>query len=245
MNPFDANGGFNVKLGKQAKVRIKMGAENYEDVRAQDWKMNPSFSMQDLTPLGYNGKYEVPDQTSVDGSMTMFFRTDSKAQQKIIGLFADIYTRTSEEGGTETLIAAANSSLTVKARLFVDATHFYEVNIAIKGVSKGVSVGNKMSFDVTFSVQGLPKYIELISTVTLSPALVSVAEDATAQITPALVNAPSNYTLSWVSSDPVTASVDQNGLVTGMAAGTATITCEVLDWGIVVASATKVVTVTV
>jgi len=158
-------------------------------------------------------------------------------------MVANIETRTTEEG-PGTPVSVANSSLVVKARFFLDATHFYEAEIAIKGVSKGVSVGNKMSFDVTFSVRGVPKFVELVSSVALSPTTVTVAEDATAQITAAVTNPPSNYTLNWVSSAPLTATVDQNGLVTGVAAGSANITCEVLDWGVVVASASKAVTVT-
>lgn len=245
MNGFDANGGFNVKMGKQAKIKVKVGADAYENLRAQDWKLNPSFAMQDLTPLGYDGKYETPDQVTVEGSMAMFLRTDSKIQQKLIQLFSDIYTRTSEEGGTETLVAAANSALQMKARFFLDATHFYEADITIKGISQGVSVGNKMSFDVTFSVRGLPKYIELISTVALAPTTPSVDVGDTVQLTATVTNPPSGHTLNWVSSDLTKATVDSAGLVTGVAAGSADITCEVLDWGIVVASAVKTVTVSV
>lgn len=244
MNGFDSNGGFNVKMGKQAKVRMKVGADLWENVRAQDWKLNPSFAMQDLTPLGYEGKYEVPDQTTVELALTMLFRTDSKIHQRIISMFAPIVRRTTEDGEqTEQLISQANNALQLKARLFVDATHFYECEMTIKGVSQGVSVGNKMSFDVNASVRGLPKYVELETTVEATPGTASIGVAATQQLAANVVNPPSNYTLNWTSDTPAKATVDSTGLVTGITAGAAVITCEVLDWGVVVA--TDVVSITV
>lgn len=58
----------------------------------------------------------------------------------------------------------------------------------------------------------------------VAPSSASVAETETIQLSATLYPAGATGTITWTSSDNATATVDANGLVTGVAAGSATIT---------------------
>ena len=82
-----------------------------------------------------------------------------------------------------------------------------------------------------------------VASITISPSTVTKVVGQTQQLT---INwTPSDSTIktiaSWVSSDPTKATVDANGLVTAVAAGTTTITATTTDGA---KTATKLVTVT-
>ncbi|MBQ1298188.1 MAG: Ig-like domain-containing protein [Clostridiales bacterium] len=76
----------------------------------------------------------------------------------------------------------------------------------------------------------------------LSSAQESVVVNATVQLTASVV--PSGLTVTWTSSDTDVATVSSAGLVTGKAAGSATITATVEDSAHETDSATCAVTVT-
>jgi len=81
-----------------------------------------------------------------------------------------------------------------------------------------------------------------VTNVSISPAAVSVAAGTTAQLTATIT--PSNATnqnVTWGTSNSSVATVSSTGLVTGVAAGTATITVTTQDGG---KTATRTVTVT-
>ena len=75
----------------------------------------------------------------------------------------------------------------------------------------------------------------------LSSAQESVAVNGTVQLTASVV--PSGLTVTWTSSDTDVATVSNAGLVTGKAAGTATITAAVEDSAHNTDSATCAITV--
>lgn len=76
----------------------------------------------------------------------------------------------------------------------------------------------------------------------LSSAQESVEVDGTVQLAASVV--PSGLTVTWTSSDADVATVSNAGLVTGKAAGTATITATVEDSAHNTDSATCAITVT-
>lgn len=82
-----------------------------------------------------------------------------------------------------------------------------------------------------------------VATITLAPSTVSIAVAATQQLTPTVLPADAaNKVVTWTTSDATKATVSGTGLVTGVAAGTATITTTATDGSGVVG--TKLVTVT-
>jgi uncharacterized protein YjdB/beta-glucanase (GH16 family) len=81
-----------------------------------------------------------------------------------------------------------------------------------------------------FEVYGTPNVIVPVTGVTMSPTAVSVAVNATSQLTATV--APSNATnktVTWTTSNAAIATVSTTGLVTGKAAGSATITVTTQD----------------
>lgn len=69
-----------------------------------------------------------------------------------------------------------------------------------------------------------------VDTITLAPATVSIAVAATQQLTPTVLPAEAtNKEVTWTTSDATKATVSSSGLVTGVAAGTATITATAKD----------------
>ncbi|MFS4493972.1 PQQ-dependent sugar dehydrogenase [Maribacter sp. 2308TA10-17] len=71
-----------------------------------------------------------------------------------------------------------------------------------------------------------------VSGISLSPTTLTLSESQTAMLNPTIVpSGASDQSVSWSSSDAAIASVDTNGLVTGISEGTATITVTTNDGG--------------
>ena len=69
-----------------------------------------------------------------------------------------------------------------------------------------------------------------VAAVTVSPSSASIQVGLTVQMAATVVDGQGNEVsgdVSWTSSDPAVASVDSGGLVTGLVAGTATITATI------------------
>ncbi len=96
----------------------------------------------------------------------------------------------------------------------------------INGDGGEVSAEASYTFDVEGDTTLTAVFEELPATgITISPASLVVAEGRTGALTPqALPDGAKLGPVTWTSSDPAVASVDENGVVTGVAAGTAVIT---------------------
>ena len=82
------------------------------------------------------------------------------------------------------------------------------------------------------TLKGDTKYVPpvAVESVTVAPATSSVVVGATRQLNATVVPAgASNKTVQWASSDATVATVSATGLVTGVKAGTATITAKTVD----------------
>ncbi len=106
-----------------------------------------------------------------------------------------------------------------------EAVATVDQNGVVTGVSGGdVTIYARASADETvqaskmITVRQMPQRLELSGEERL---FIGYGQQLTALITPATTY---DLSVTWVSSDPAVASVDENGLVTGLAEGTATIT---------------------
>lgn len=136
--------------------------------------------------------------------------------------WTSIYSTTTGPGGVETL------NITGTGRY-----------IRMYGTVRATSYGYSL---YEFEVYGSPAASVPVSGVTLSPANASVSAGDNTQLTATV--SPSNATnsaITWSSSNPVVAIVNSSGQVTGVAAGSATITATTLDGSF---KATSSITVT-
>lgn len=102
---------------------------------------------------------------------------------------------------------------------------------------KDVSADSWLNFDY-LTVAGS----NAVSGVTVSPEVLSITDISSSQLTATVLpSGASNKTVTWSSSDENVATVSENGLVTGVAVGNATITVTTVDGG---KTATCAVTVT-
>lgn len=121
--------------------------------------------------------------------------------------------------------------------------------VSAAGVVTGVSAGSATitvrtvdgGFTATSSIL-VNNILVPVSGVTVTPATVTVAVGATAPLTAAVLPATaSNKSVTFTSSAPAVATVSATGVVTGVSAGSATITVRTVDGGF---TATSSVTVT-
>ena len=80
------------------------------------------------------------------------------------------------------------------------------------------------------------------NTITVSPASASIEKGKTTQLTSTITPNNANASVSWSSSDETIATVNQNGLVTGVAVGSATITATSTEDSTLIDTATITVT---
>lgn len=127
----------------------------------------------------------------------------------------------SSNNGIITLTAAANTG----------ATRSGTISVSGGGLSRTISVTQAAAGGANVAVTG----------VSVSPTTASLAVGATRTLTATV--APANATLktvTWSSSAPTIATVNSSGVVTAVAAGTATITVRTQDGGFTAASAITV-----
>ena len=128
----------------------------------------------------------------------------------------------SSNNGTITITAAANTGV---ARSGI-------VTVSGGGLSQAITVSQAAGGGTTVLVTG----------VSVSPVTASVAVGATTALTATVAPAnATNKTVTWSSSAPTIATVSTSGVVTGVGAGSATITVRTQDGGF---TATSIVTVT-
>jgi hypothetical protein len=154
--------GQNIKRGKEGFVRFGFPANHLgnpaftgELLRAyvQDWNLQNQFKNVDATPLGYgDGEWYIPDGVSQNGSCKFNFRVDSLALLGFISTYASII----DHGATpaEDVVSAPDSSIAITMQCFVDKKHYWELSIVLESISTGAAVGQTVSYDVSFKVNG-------------------------------------------------------------------------------------------
>jgi hypothetical protein len=153
--------GQNIKRGKEGFVRFAFPANHLGNtaftglpLRAyvQDWNLQNQFKNVDATPLGYDGEWHIPDGTAQNGSCKFNFRTDSLALLGFTSTFAAII----DHGATpaEDVRTEADASIEIKMQAFVDKKHYWEFIIVLESVSTGSTVGQTVSYDVSFKING-------------------------------------------------------------------------------------------
>lgn len=238
---YDANGGTQIIKGKTGTLELKVGTGAWKKAYIQDWALQNQFDNKDVTPMGYEGEWKIPDNVKSSGSSKFIFRSDSEVNAIFVGLFADVITKETE-GGSPTAVLVADPTIQIRLKLKKTPRIWYEVDITVESINDNLSVGNTNSFDVSWSVKGKPQYVKLTGAVAAlsGPATVGVGSDIT--LTPSVDGAAAGYTLVWTSATPATATV-VNGVVHGVAAGTSVITVDVKEGATTVATATKEITV--
>ncbi|XUV83561.1 Ig-like domain-containing protein [Enterobacter sp. TMH.L2] len=115
---------------------------------------------------------------------------------------------------------------------------YYHIGyMVVSGASDGGGVKEIVTYSLEFKLnegttfQVIPDEDQIAVTgVTVSPKTVSIAVGATRQLTANIAPADAtNKAVTWSSSDATKATVSNTGLVTGVAAGTATITATTAD----------------
>ena len=100
--------------------------------------------------------------------------------------------------------------------------------VAFRGSMSGNAVFGELSNVVATSTLSNPPPAPIVSSVTISPASVSVAVGATSALQATVKdqngNAMTGQTVTWSTNDAAVATVNSTGVVTGVAAGSATIT---------------------
>ena len=115
-----------------------------------------------------------------------------------------------------------------------DYSHTYRVELA-NGDDIIKSLYSRVSADISELADATAVYD--VESVTLDKTELSLAEGGTGQVTATCTpDTASDLTVSWASSDTAIATVDNAGLVTAVAAGTATITASSNDESSVIAS---------
>src|SRR5262249_23919682 len=110
-----------------------------------------------------------------------------------------------------------------------------KAKVSQTGLVSGVAAG---TVSVTARSEGVTGQASITVTATavpvasirVTPAAVSVAVGSTSQLSAATLDAPANPlsgpSVTWTSADPTKVTVSQTGLVTGIAAGTASVTAQ-------------------
>ena len=116
----------------------------------------------------------------------------------------------------------------------------------VVGVGAGMSTITARTVDGGFTATSVVTVTTLggpqVTGITVAPATASIQVGATQTLTATVAPAnAANKAVTWASSNPAVASVSASGVVTGVAAGTATITVRTVDGGF---TATSVITVT-
>jgi len=115
-----------------------------------------------------------------------------------------------------------------------DYSHTYRVELA-NGDDIIKSLYSRVSADISELADATAVYD--VESVTLDKTELSLAAGGTGQVTATCTpDTASDLTVSWASSDTAIATVDNAGLVTAVAAGTATITASSNDESSVIAS---------
>jgi uncharacterized protein YjdB len=100
--------------------------------------------------------------------------------------------------------------------------------VAFRGNMNGNAVFGELSNVVAASTSSNPTPPPVVTTVTVSPASASVAVGATSALQPTVKdqngNAMTGQTVTWSTNNSAAATVNSSGVVTGVAAGSATIT---------------------
>ena len=126
----------------------------------------------------------------------------------------------------EAVVAPAQASQAV--RWESSAPSVASVNL-LSGMVTGVALGSatvtaKSVADPSKTDTCAVTVVSNPASISASPSSISIAELATQQITASVLPATAPQTLSYVTGDPAVATVDGSGLVTGVAAGSTTIT---------------------
>jgi len=144
------------------------------------------------------------------------------------------------------LIAPANATnKAVTWSSSVPAVATVNASGVVTGVAPGSTVVTARTLDGGFTDSTVVTVTSIntpVTGLTLTPAAISLAVGSTASLTAAVTPAnATNKTVLWSSSAPTVATVNTSGVVTGIAAGTATITGKTQDGGF---TSTSVATVT-
>lgn len=150
---YDATGGTKLITGLTGKGMVKVGSGTEVPVWLQDWSLQTQFKTIDATPIGYSGEWKVQAGQNSSGSCKMNFRTDSKGQEDLVKMFFNV---TIEE--TTPVVTVADNTPVVVWKFYTNATDYIEATIIIESANLALSSGNAMSFDVSFSVKGVPTY---------------------------------------------------------------------------------------
>jgi uncharacterized protein YjdB/Leucine-rich repeat (LRR) protein len=103
-------------------------------------------------------------------------------------------------------------------------------NGMVTGVSTGTSTITAKTVDGGFEAKCTITVINPITIITLNKAIASVEAGKTVMLTATLKpDNNSNKAIAWSSNNSAIATVDNNGIVTGVSAGTATVTAKVVD----------------
>jgi len=144
-------------------------------------------------------------------------------------------------GATTTFVSSNSAIATVSNTGLVTGVSQGSATITATSVSGSTSVTGTSVVTVTAPVQ-----IPVLTNVTVSPLTASIIVGATQQLTVATVDQNGTAitsTLTYSSSDPAKATIDNNGLVSAISPGTSTITVTAVN-GTTTLSGTATITVT-
>lgn len=149
-------------------------------------------------------------------------------------------------GDQSSIAGAATADLTCAVKEYfgfsVDVAYIVAYNSAPATVANPI-IKAEIASRIANQPLGMPVYVSNLNeaaTLTLDKSSVSIAVSGTSQVT--ATTAPNAYVVNWSSDDTGVATVDQTGLITGVAAGTCTVTASISVYGV---TYTETVAVTV
>jgi uncharacterized protein YjdB len=248
-----------VSLGSDTNAHVENGYAilNMSDISFPADGTTPS-SINDILPLLFSetGTYTFDD-------MTLYYKDLNGLQQTVkinpvtinvtanfvpvTGVIVDPATLNLRPSDTYTLKATVSPSNATNQNVSWSSSNSNVATVDSSGVVTGVSSGTATitatTADGGYTATSVVTVTVPVTGVTVNPPTMSLVPGATSKITATL--SPSNATnqnVSWSSSNSSVATVDSNGLVTGVSGGTATITATTADGGY---TATCLVKVTV
>ncbi len=225
--------------GPQNGARVRFTFDNVSNALNSSKYVEGTFNLKNrtLTDLKYQGVATEAAATiagSVDGIFVTFTFPDIRYTDG--REFSNSYVKEwlSASGSSWQINSEFDSGADSKVSTTVDSRTGVVYLVIDCSTSLGTKIStvkkNAKSFVTKLQQQSYNKYA--VSSVSLNTTSVNLSVGSTVQLTPTVMpSTASNKSVSWSSSNSAVASVDANGKVTALKAGTATITVKTADGG--------------